>query len=92
LKVADAIVMATRIMHGRPIPSECAVVEVTMIREGHEFEDLDYREQEEGIEKLRDAKGNFTLWPRKDIIIKSRSSLIVSPQSRDHMHHCPSSR
>jgi hypothetical protein len=37
IKVADAIVMATHIMHGRPIPSECAVVEVTMIRECHEF-------------------------------------------------------
>jgi hypothetical protein len=33
IKVAEAIVMATRIMHGRPAPSECAVVEVTTIRE-----------------------------------------------------------
>jgi hypothetical protein len=48
--------MATRIMHGRPIPSECAVVEVITIREGHEFEDLDYPDKEEGIEKLKDAK------------------------------------
>jgi hypothetical protein len=37
IKVVDAIVMATRIMHGRPIPSECVVFEVTIIREGHEF-------------------------------------------------------
>jgi hypothetical protein len=80
---ADAIVMATRMMHGRPILSECAVVEVTTIREGHEFEDLDYPDEEEGIEKLKDAKGNFILWPRKDIIIKTRSSPIVSPQSRE---------
>jgi hypothetical protein len=42
IKVADAIVMATRIMHGRPVPSECVVFEVTIIREGCEFEDLDY--------------------------------------------------
>jgi hypothetical protein len=56
IKVAGTIVMATRIMHGRPIPSECAVVEVIMIREGHEFEDLDYPDKEEGIEKLKDAK------------------------------------
>jgi hypothetical protein len=33
IKVADAIVMATHIMHGQPIPSECAVVEVATIRE-----------------------------------------------------------
>jgi hypothetical protein len=69
-------------MHGRPIPSECAVVEVTTIREGHEFEDLDYLDEEE-IEKLKGAKGNFILWPRKDIILKIHSSLIVSPQSRE---------
>jgi hypothetical protein len=39
------------------------VVEVTTIRECHEFEDLDYPDEEEGIEKLIDAKGNFILWP-----------------------------
>jgi hypothetical protein len=61
IKVADAIMMATHIMHGQPIPSECAVVEVTMIKEGHEFEDLDYLDEEEGIEKLKDAKENFIL-------------------------------
>jgi hypothetical protein len=48
-------------MHGRPIPSECAVIEVTMIREGHEFEDLDYPDEEKGIEKLKDVKWNFIL-------------------------------
>jgi hypothetical protein len=81
VEVADAIVMATRIMHGRPVPLECAVVEVTMIREGHEFEDLDYPDEAVGIEKLEDAKENFIVWPHKDIIIKIRSSPIVSPQS-----------
>jgi hypothetical protein len=54
-----------------------------MIREDHEFGDLDYPSEEEGIEKLEDAKRNFILWCRKDIIIKSRSSPIVSPQSRE---------
>jgi hypothetical protein len=83
IEVADAIVMTTRIMHGRPILSECVVVEVTMIREGHEFEDLDHPDEEEGIVKLKDAKGNFILWHRKDIIIKTCSSLIVSLQSRE---------
>jgi hypothetical protein len=61
IEVADAFVMATRIMHDRPVLSECAVVEVTMIREGPKFEDLDYLDKEEGIEKLKDAKGNFIL-------------------------------
>jgi hypothetical protein len=36
-----------------------------------------------GIVKLKDAKGNFILWPRKDIIIKTHSSPIVSMQSRE---------
>jgi hypothetical protein len=79
IEVADAIVMTTRIMHGRLILSKCAIVEVTMIREGHEFEDLDYPDEEEGIEKLKVAKGNVILWPRKDIILKTCSSQIVLP-------------
>jgi hypothetical protein len=79
IKVVEAIVTPTHIIHGWPDPSECAVVEVTMIREGREFEDLDYLDKEEGIVKLKDAKGNFILWPRKDIIIKICSSPIVSP-------------
>jgi hypothetical protein len=61
IEVADAIVMATHIMHGWSVSSECVVVEVTTIRAGHEFEDLDYVDKEEGIEKMKDAKGNFIL-------------------------------
>jgi hypothetical protein len=61
IEVVDANVMATRILHGQPIPSYCVVVEVTTIREGHEFEDLDYLDEDEMIEKLKDAKGNFIL-------------------------------
>jgi hypothetical protein len=83
IKVVDTIVMVSRIMHGQPIPSKCAVVEVTMIREGCKFEDLDYPNEEVGIEKLKDAKGNFFLWPHKDIILKTYSSPIVLPQSRE---------
>jgi hypothetical protein len=83
IEVAEAIVMPSRILHGRHIPAECAVVEVTTIREGHEFEDLEYPDEDEGIEKLVDAKGTFILWPCKDIIIKTSSSLIVSPQSTE---------
>jgi hypothetical protein len=61
VEVDDATVMATRIMHGWPILSECAVVEVTTTRECHEFDDLYYPDEEEGIEKLKDAKGNFII-------------------------------
>jgi hypothetical protein len=61
IKVAKATVMPSRILHGRPIQAECAMVEVTMIREGHEFEDLDYPNKEEGTDKLVDAKGTFIL-------------------------------
>jgi hypothetical protein len=82
IDVADDIVMDTHIMHGRPIPSECVVVEGTTIREGHEFENLDNPDEEEVIEKLKDAKGNFILWPRKDIILKTCSSSIISLQNR----------
>jgi hypothetical protein len=66
-------------MHGWLVPSECAMLKVTMIREGHEFKDPDYPDEEEGIEKLKDAKQNFIIWPHKDIILKTPSSLIVSP-------------
>jgi hypothetical protein len=72
--------MATRIIHGWPILSECVVVIVTTIREGREFEALDYPDEEEGIEKLKDAKENFILWPCKYIILKTHSS---PPQSRE---------
>jgi hypothetical protein len=83
IEIAKAIVMPSRIHHGRPIPAEHAVVDVTMIREGHEFEDLHYPDEDEGIEKLVDAKGTFILWPRKDIIIKTHWSSIVSPRSTE---------
>jgi hypothetical protein len=83
IEVADAIVLLGRIFHSWSVPSECVVVEVTTIREGCEFEDLDYPNEEEGIEKLKDAKGNFILCPCKDIILKTRSSPIVLPQSKE---------
>jgi hypothetical protein len=65
IEVAEVTVMPSRILHGRPILAECAVVEVTTIREGHEFEDLDYPNEDEGIEKLVYAKGTFILWPHR---------------------------
>jgi hypothetical protein len=75
--------MSGCIVHGRPVPLECAVIKVTMIREGCEFDDLDYPNEKEGIEKLKDAKWNFIIWPRKDIILKTRYSSIVLPQHKE---------
>jgi hypothetical protein len=83
IEVVKATVIPSHIHHGWPIPTECAVVEVITIREGREFQDLDYPNEDEGIEKLVDAKGTFILWPHKDIIVKTHSSLIVSPQSTE---------
>jgi hypothetical protein len=57
------------------------VVEVTTFREGREFKDLDYHNEEKRIEKLIDAKGTFILWSRKDIIVTTHLSPIVSPRS-----------
>jgi hypothetical protein len=61
IEVTEATVMLSRILHCRPVPTKCAVVEVTMIREGCEFKDLDYPDEDEGIEKLIDANGTFIL-------------------------------
>jgi hypothetical protein len=83
IEVVEATMMPSHIHHGRSIPAECAVVEVTTIREGHEFDDLDYPDEDEGIEKLVDAKGIFILWPHKDIIVKIRSSPIILPWSTE---------
>jgi hypothetical protein len=78
IEVAHSIMMATHIIHGRLVPSKCAVVEVITVRVGREFDDLDYLDEEEGIEKLKAAKGNFILWPHKVIILKTCSSSIIS--------------
>jgi hypothetical protein len=61
IEVTKAIVMPSRIHHGQPVLAECAVVKVTTIREGREFENLDYPDEDEGVEKLVDAKGTFIL-------------------------------
>jgi hypothetical protein len=42
ITIVDATMMPSRILRGWPIPIECAVVKVTTLREGHEFEDPDY--------------------------------------------------
>jgi hypothetical protein len=56
IKIADATVMATHIMHGQPVLSECVVVE---------FEDLAYPDEEEGIKKLKMLKGISSYGPIK---------------------------
>jgi hypothetical protein len=70
IKVVEATMMPSRILHGQPIPAECAVVEVTTIREGHEFENLYYPNEDEGIEKLVDAKGTSFSGPAKILLSK----------------------
>jgi hypothetical protein len=83
IEVIESTVMSGHIHHGWPVPAECPVVEVTTIREGHEIDDIDYLDEDEGIEKLVDAKGTFILWPHKDMIVKTRSSPIVLPRSTE---------
>jgi hypothetical protein len=61
IELVEAIVMPEHIHHGQPVSVECKVVEVTTIRECCEFDDLDYPNEEEGIEKLVDAKETFIL-------------------------------
>jgi hypothetical protein len=61
IEVVEATMMPSGILHGHPVPTECVVVEVTTIREGHDFEDLDYLDEDEGIDKLVDAKGTSNL-------------------------------
>jgi hypothetical protein len=56
---------------------------MTTIKEVHEFEDQDCPDEKEGIEKLKNAKGNFIVCPRKDIILKIHSSSIVSPKKKE---------
>jgi hypothetical protein len=69
IEVAKATMMPSCMLHGWLVPTECVVVEVTVIREGCEFEDLDYPDEDE-IEKLVDAKGTFILWPAKILLSK----------------------
>jgi hypothetical protein len=83
IEVVKAIVMISCLLHGQLVPVECAVVKVIMIREGREFEVHDYPNEEEGIEKLVDAKGTLIHWSHKDIIVKTHLSPIVSPQSTE---------
>jgi hypothetical protein len=46
---AKDTVMPSRMLNGRPVPTECAMVKVTTIIEGREFEDLDCHDEDEGL-------------------------------------------
>jgi hypothetical protein len=78
IKVVEATVMASRIHHGWPIPAKCAVVEVTMIREGHEFKDLDYPDEDEGLKNRLMLKGLLFSGPAK---------ILLSKPTRRLLHH-----
>jgi hypothetical protein len=55
IEVVKTTMMPSRILQRLAVPTECAVVKVTTIGKGHEFEDLEYPNEDEGIEKLVDA-------------------------------------
>jgi predicted metal-binding protein len=65
IEVADAIVMATCIMHGGPVLSECVVAEVTTIREGHEFKTLTIQMKRRGLRSRKMLKGISSYGPVK---------------------------
>jgi hypothetical protein len=70
IKVAEATMMPSRILHGWPIPTECAVVEVTTIREGRESENLDYLDEDGGIKNWLMLKGHSFSGPTKILLLK----------------------
>jgi hypothetical protein len=61
IEVAEATMMPGWIHHRWPVPVERVVVKVTMIREGCDFKDFEYPDEDEGNEKLVDPKETFIL-------------------------------
>jgi hypothetical protein len=82
IKVAEATVMPSCIYHGRPVLVECAVVEVTMIREGCEFKDLDYPDEDEGIENWLMLKGLSFSGPAKILLSKPVRRLLFHHETQ----------
>jgi hypothetical protein len=70
IKVAEATMMPSRILHGWPIPTERAVVEVTTIREGRESENLDYLNEDGGIKNWLMLTGLSFSGPTKILLSK----------------------
>jgi hypothetical protein len=70
IEVAEATMMPSRILHGWPIPTECAVVEVTTIREGRESEKLDYLNEDGGIKNWLMLTGLSFSGPTKILLSK----------------------
>ncbi|GJN04913.1 hypothetical protein PR202_ga22497 [Eleusine coracana subsp. coracana] len=69
VKVADGIVIPGRTFHNVTIPHECARVQIVKVDENYLSCDLDYPDEDEGIETLEDVVNHFILWPRREIVI-----------------------
>ncbi|RLM75107.1 hydroxyproline-rich glycoprotein-like [Panicum miliaceum] len=63
MKVADGIATPERTFHTVPIPQECARVQIIKVDDKYLTCELDYPNEEEGIETLEDAINQFILWP-----------------------------
>ena len=70
MKVEEGIAMPGHTFHTVPIPQECARVQIIkVIVDKYLTCEIDYPNEEEGIETLEDAINQFVLWPRPEIII-----------------------
>jgi hypothetical protein len=78
IKVIECTVMPSYILHGWSVLAECVVVKVTTIREDHEFEDLDYPNEEEGIE-------NWLMLKR--LSFSGPAKILLSKCIRHHLFH-----
>ena len=64
-----------------PIPQECARVQIIKVVDDKYLTcEIDYPNEEEGIETLEDAINQFVLWPRREIIIHT---ILDSPQPHE---------
>jgi hypothetical protein len=70
IEVAEATMMPSRILHGQHVPEECAVVEVTTIREGHDFEDFTTLMKMRGVRNWLMQKGLSFSGPTKTLLSK----------------------
>ncbi|TVU13548.1 hypothetical protein EJB05_40608, partial [Eragrostis curvula] len=73
-KVAEGTACPGCELHTMQMPKECARVFVgRVIDDKFLKEELDYRDEKEGIETLEDAVNNFVAWHRMDIMIHTVS-------------------
>jgi hypothetical protein len=78
IEVVEATVMPSRIHHGWPVPTECAVVEVTTIREGHELRTLTT------LMKMRGLKNWLML---KELSFSGPAKILLSKPIRRRLFH-----